>query len=1123
LGAVALPVAATSCGPAGRSASGSRPPAENALFTLRPPEQTGIRFENRLEETAELNVFTYRNFYNGGGVALGDLTGDGLPELLLTSNLGPHHLYLNLGGFRFREISEAAGLVRRGAWATGVTLADVNGDGRLDIYVCYAGNAPAERRRNELFVHQGLDAAGMPTFREEAAQYGVADPAYSTHAAFFDYDRDGDLDLYLLNNSPRPVSSFSLRNIRPQRDSLGGDKLYRNDGGRFQDVSGEAGIFGPEFAFGLGLAVGDLDRDGWPDLYVANDFFERDYLYLNNRDGTFRERLEDAMSQISLSSMGLDVADIDDDGLLDLFVTDMLPEDDHRFKTTATFEDWDGYRQKVRNGYHHQFMRNTLQRNNGDGTFSEVGQMAGVARTDWSWSGLIADFDLDGHKDIHVTNGILRDVTSQDYLAFLAADETMAAAARGKRVDFLGLIDRMGSTPLANYAFRNRGHAEFQDVSADWGLDASGFSNGAAYGDLDADGDLDLVVSNLNDVASVYRNNAREQLGNRYLQVQLEGEGANRFAVGAKVSLRSGDRLFFHELMPSRGFQSSSDYLLTFGVGTVDSVDSARVDWPDGRTSSVERVATNRRLILRQAESRTVAPAPTHSDPPILEVITEQVLRGEGHRENPFVDFQRERLMPRMLSREGPRLAVADLNGDGLDDMYLGGAKDQAGQLLIQRGDGQFVSVGRQVFEADRISEDIGAAFFDADGDGDRDLYVVSGGSEFSDRAPGLQDRLYLNDGRAGFREAEGALPPMTMSGGPVAPADVDGDGDLDLFVGGRVVPWAYGTDPPSALLRNDGRGRFRDVTSESAPALTRIGMVTDAVWTDLDRDGRPDLVVVGEWMPIVIFHNAGGGKLEPLSTKGLERSHGWWNRIVAGDFTGDGLVDFVAGNFGLNSRLRASDAAPVTMYVKDFDQSGFVEQILSVQDRDTSRPLVLRDELLATLPSFATRYPTYESFARATVEDIFGTPALSDATVKRVHTLSSSLARNNGDGSFSLIPLPRETQQAPVYAILPGDHDRDGHPDLLLAGNFDAMDPKIGRMAGSYGWLLRGDPKATDRFVAVGPAQSGFVVPGQARDIARVRTRGRGGELIVVARNDDRPLVFRRGSGRGTTRTASH
>src|SRR2546422_1870877 len=623
----------------------------------------------------------------------------------------------------------------------------------------------------------------------------------------------------------------------------------------------------------------------------------------------------------------------------------------------SSFEGWDVYQAKLREGYHHQLMRNMLELNDGNGTFSDVGQMAGVARTDWSWSALIADLDLDGYKDIYVTNGLAKDVTSQDYVAFLANRETMIQAASGKRVDFLRLINAMSSTPLPNYAFRNHGDSTFSNESAAWGLNTPSFSNGVAYGDLDGDGALDLVVNNVNEEAFVYRNNTRTRSQNRYLQVRLEGEGGNRFAIGAKVTLWSGGQQFFQEEEPTRGFRSSVDYVLTFGAGLLDTIDAVKVEWPDGRVSVRKHVATNQRLTIRESEA-VAAPVPSPQPlTPLFTDVTDRVKLPYVHRENDFVDFDREPLIPKLLSTEGPYIAVADVNGDGLDDLFIGGAKGQPGKLLIQQSDGRFRSSDEKVFEQDSVSEDLGAVFFDADGDGHPDLYVVSGGSAFSNMSPALQDRLYLNDGRGHFRKARGSLPPEYVSGSRVVAADYDGDGDVDLFVGGRVVPWRYGAAPQSMLLQNDGHGHFTDVTAQLAPDLARVGMVTDAIWQDVDGDGRVDLVVVGEWMPITIFHNAGGGKLVRLNPPGLERSNGWWNRIIAGDFSGhrDGRVDFVVGNLGLNTRFHATATEPVTMYVKDFAGSGFAQQIVATYQGGVSRPLAMRDELVNALPYLKT------------------------------------------------------------------------------------------------------------------------------------------------------------------------
>ena len=1057
-----------------------------------------------------MNVFTYRNFYNGGGVAVGDLNGDGLPEIVLVSNQEGPRVYLNRGHFQFRDVTDKSGVhAPKHSWSTGITLADVNGDGLLDIYLCHAGAGSAEQRANQLWINQGIGKDSVPTFKEMAAEYGVADGGYSTQAAFVDYDHDGDLDLILIRNSPRPVSSFGLRNTRNIRDPNGGARLYRNDAGHFTDVSAAAGIHSPEIAFGLGVVVADVNNDGWPDIYVSNDFFERDYLYINAKNGTFTEALDQQMSVSSYFSMGLDVADIDNDGWPDVYTTDMLPEDESRLKMTAQFENWEAYQTKVQNGYGHQLMRNMLQRNNRDGTFTDVGQIAGVARTDWSWSALIADLDLDGRKDIFVTNGLTKDITSQDYIAYLSSDETMKSVTNGGKsaADYTKLTAAMSATRIANYAFRNTGDLQFASVASAWGLAAPSFSSGAAYGDLDGDGALDLVVNNVNQEAFVYRNNARTlEPTHHYLRVKLNGEGMNRFALGARVTVHAGGQAFMQEESPTRGFQSSSDPVLDFGVGTAAAVDSVRVDWPDGRTSYLRHIAANQLVTLRQAEATRVAPVALATRDALMTDVTAHAAMGFVHHENTFVDFDREPLMPKLVSTEGPFMAVGDVNGDGLDDLYIGGAKEQAGQLLLQRRDGTFARSNPGLFEKDSLSEDLGAVFFDADGDGRPDLYVVSGGNEYSEGAGPLQDRLYLNQGGGRFKKSEHSIPSESESGSRVVAADYDGDGAIDLFVGGRVVPWRYGMDPKSTLLHNDGRGHFTDVTAKLAPELEHVGMVTDALWRDVDGDGRLDLVVVGEWMPITIFRNMGGGRLKRLEVRGLEKSNGWWNRIIAGDFDGDGRVDFIVANLGLNGRLHAGVSTPAEMYVKDFEHNGSVEQVITLYNGAVSYPIAMRDALVGALPSLRSRFTGYKQYAQQRIADIFSTQDLADATHKVVYTFATSMARNNGDGSFTLTPLPREAQLAPMYGLLATDVDGDGNPDLVMAGNFDGFQPEIGRMSSSAGVVLRSDGKG--HFEALPPSASGFRVPGQARDIQRVRTAA--GDIFVVARNNDAPLAFR-------------
>ena len=1151
----ALAAAALGCGAVAPSRPSVAPPGDGHLFTRLPSSYTGVRFENKVTESRELNVFTYRNFYNGGGVALGDLTGDGLPEMVLTGNQGGPRLYLNEGHFQFRDVTEASGLTTKaGSWTTGVTFADVNGDGKLDIYISKAGPGDPATRANELWINQGVGSDGVPHFTEEARAYGVADEGWSTQAVFFDYDRDGRLDLLVINNSPKPVTGFGVFYARQVADRYSGAKLYHNDGGadhpHFSEVTEQAGIFSPQNAFGLGVAVGDVNRDGWPDIYVSNDFFERDYLYVNKGDGTFAEVGDRAMPVMSQFSMGLDVADLDNDGWPDVYTTDMLPENEQRLRTMAAFDGWDIYQSKVRNGYHHQLMRNMLQHNNGDGTFSDVAWMAGVARTDWSWGALIADLDLDGRKDIFVTNGVARDVTSQDYIAFAANERTAAdreaarrepAAAMGgpngsdradghandDRSNYLALTEAMPATRIPNYAFHNLGGLRFANEAHAWGLDTPTFSSGAAYADLDGDGAPDLVVNNVDGEAFVYRNNARALYPDRhFLQVALDGVGTNRFGVGARVTLRAGGEILMQEESPTRGFESSVDQLLTFGLGAHATVDTLTVAWPDGRTSTMLGVAANRRVTIHQAQAAAGRPGPVRvalapHDAGLLSEVADSTAFPFTHRASDFVDFDRERLIPKLLSTEGPSLAVGDVNGDGLDDVYIGGGKGQGGRVMLQRADGRFEPAPAAPFDADAACEDVAATFFDANGDGHPDLYVVSGGSAFPDSAPEYRDRLYLNDGHGHFRKApEGSLPARYNSGARAVAADYDGNGTQDVFVGGRVVAGRYGAVPRSMLLQNDGRGHFVDVTDRLAPGLSHVGMVTDALWRDVDGDGRLDLVVVGEWMPITIFHNEGGGRLKQLTVPGLARSNGWWNRIIAGDFTGHGRTDFIVGNLGLNTRLRATPSEPATMLVKDFMGSGVSQQILSTFDGGRSWPLTLRDEMLRAVPRFKSRFLAYKDYAQATTPDMFPPSEVAGAIGDTAFTLASVLVRNDGRGPdgkphFTVIPLPAEAQLAPVYGLLAADIDHDGRTDLLLGGNFDGFKPEIGRAAASYGLVLRGDPArcpaAADSlcvpFTPMRADASGFFVPGQTRDIRRLRAHGR--DLYVVARNNDRPLLF--------------
>jgi hypothetical protein len=1101
--------------------------AVDSLFSRLPAAYTNVGFTNELTYTKDLNVFTYRNYHNGGGVAIGDLNGDGRQDLFFTSNQGANRLYLNRGDWWFDDVTAPAGVGGEQAWSTGVTLADVNGDGRLDIYVCNSGNIEGDDRHNELYINQGTGENGVPTFEERAADYGIAGRSYSTHASFFDYDRDGDLDLYLLNNAFTPISDFDLsNNRRNERDALGGDKLYRNDGdGTFTDVTAEAGIYESEIGFGLGVSVGDLNRDGWPDIYVSNDFFERDYLYLNNQDGTFREVLEEKMRHTSLSSMGADIADLTNNGRPDVFVTDMLPDTDRRLKTTSTFRTWRNYQYQLRNGYYHQLMRNTLQLNNGDGTFSEVSHLAGVDATDWSWGALAADFNLDGRKDVFVSNGVYKDVTNQDFLNRFSSRETAEKLMSEGKSAFLDVLERIPSTPLPNALFRNDGDRTFTDRAGAWGLSHPSFSNGSAYGDLDNDGDLDLVVNNLNQESFLYRNEADSLLDNHYLQLELRGEAPNTRGLGTQVTIEAGGRTVYLEQMAARGFQSSVGPVLTAGLGEADTAAAVTVAWPDGRVETRTDVPADRRLVVRQADA---GPPPSgRATPgnavPDTSAREDADAAGAGfrfadatgtagldyrHEENEFVDFNRSRLLPKKVSTEGPRAATGDVNGDGRTDVFLGGAKNMEPALYVQTPGGGFRRTDQPALAQDEISEDVGATFFDADGDGDLDLYVVSGGNAFSQASPALQDRLYLNDGTGTFSRDRDRLPDVSSSGSVVAAADYDDDGDTDLFVGGRLVPWRYGKAPTSTLLENDGTGHFSRVTKAQAPGLASAGMVTDAAWADVSGNGRTDLVVVGEWMPLTVYENTGGGRLEPLDAPGLDSTGGWWTRLLVDDFDADGDPDLVVGNLGENTRYRASADEPASLYAGDFNRDGYTEPVLAYYRKGRNTPVPMYDPLVQSIGALKQKFGSHEAYADAAMGDVFSEAQVERATVRHTHTFSTSYVENEGDGSFSVRPLPYRAQVAPMYGLEAGDFNGDGHLDLMMAGNFHGGRPGVlGRIDASYGLVLRGD--GTGAFTALPARETGFRVHDQARDLTAVDTDT--GRLFLVLKNDAPLQVFRR------------
>lgn len=1076
------------------------------LFELTEPLDTGIDFVNQLQYDKDFNVYTYRNYYNGGGVAIGDINNDGLADIYFTSNLGENKLYLNKSDFKFEDITATAGVGGTRSWSTGVTMVDINADGWLDIYVSNSGDIKGGNTENELFINNGDN-----TFSEMAEKYGLADEGLSTQAVFFDYDHDGDLDVYVLNNSFKAIGSFNLQQTERQtRDQFGGDKLYRNNGGKFEDVSEMAGIYGSVIGFGLGVAVTDLDNDGWDDIYVCNDFFERDYVYMNNGDGTFREELTKQMRSISMASMGVDAADLNHDGLPDLFVTEMLPKSEERLKTSMTFENWDKFRFNVKHGYFNQFTRNMLQVNNGFTSenaisFSERSRQSGVEATDWSWAVLLADFNLDTHRDIYISNGVNKDILNQDYLNYISSDVVIQSMVTEKGVNYKKLIDIIPTQPISNFAYSGDSKLNFKDVTEEWGLSIPGFSNGVAYGDLDNDGDLDLVVNNVNMNAFVYKNLTKEKFPDRnFLKIQLIGEGQNSKAIGAKVFVFQNGSVQMAEQNPTRGFQSSVDFNIHFGIAQNTAIDSVLVRWTTGQESVVKDIVPNKILVLNENElAKRKKSKITFSEENSsfgFEEMNGILPDNFSHRENVYSDFDKDAMLFHMNSTEGPKIAVGDVNGDGLEDIFICGAKDFPGILLFQNKNEKFTLQNSLAFENDKRSEDVDAKFFDADNDGDLDLYVVSGGNEYPSSSSALSDRLYFNDGKGNFTKSSQLLPTSKFeSTSCVEIADYDGDGDLDIFVGVRLKDRMYGLPQNGYILQNDGKGVFTNVSDIIAPELHNLGLIKDVVWTDFNGDGLLDMIVIGEWMAIEFFRN-NGKTFERMTDKfGLSGDTGWWNTIEIADVDNDGDPDYILGNHGLNSRFRASHEKPILNYISDFDENGTLEQIICTYNGEVAYPMALRHDITKQLPYLKKQFLLYEDYKLKQVTDIFSEQQLENALKQKATFLESAILLNNGSDGFQLIPLPAEAQVAPVYAIHISDFNHDGFPDILLGGNLLDVKPEVGQYDASYGVCLLGDGKGA--FKAIGNNKINLMLQGQIRDIKSI-TIGQKKVWLVAGNN---------------------
>ncbi len=1112
---VGIAIATTSCGDGNRQT--------DTRFQLLEANQTGIDFQNNVPYSDSFNCYVYRNFYNGGGVAIGDLNNDLLPDIFFCGNVNSNKLYLNKGDFKFEDITEKSGTSSKGVWSAGVAMADINGDGWLDIYVTKSGPPGGEKRYNELYINAGADASGAWSgrFLEASKEWGLDFKGLSTHAVFFDYDRDGDLDCYLLNNSIRSVGGYDLRpGQRNTPDPNGGNRFLRNaliskDGNSkpiFEDITTQAGIYSSAIGFGLGVTIGDYDQDGWQDMFVSNDFFERDYLYHNRGDGTFEEVLESAMSEISKGSMGADMADLNNDGYPEIFVTEMTPPDEPRYKTKASFDNWNTYKLTQNAGYHRQFGRNVLQLNNGNGTFSEIGRQAGTAATDWSWGALAADFDNDGRRDIFVANGIGKDLLDQDYLNFYsdpAAVREILKQNPGKGIK--ALIDKMPAQPLSNYLFQQQStdQIQFNNVAQTWGLDQPSFSNGSAYGDLDNDGDLDLVVNNVDMPCFTYRNETirkgdkPNQNSANWLKTRLKGSQKNTFALGAKVILKSGNQTWYQELAPMRGFESCVDYALHFGLGTLDNIDDLWVVFPSGKIIHQKSVKVNQYIELAESDARpSTATAKSILSPesqpiPIFKNANAPVFK---HEELDYSDFDQEPLLFRMYSAEGSCIAVADVNGDQREDFYIGGGAGQAGILYLQTAIGSFSASLQPDFETDKAGEDVTAQFFDADNDQDLDLYVGSGSNEFQVGNPALQDRLYLNNGQGKFTRKIDALPTgKPFSTACVRAADIDGDQDMDLFVGMRMIPGHYGQLPTSFWMVNNGHAQFSPMPiTQLLDQELELGMVTDAIWSDIDHDNDPDLIVVGEWQPLRILVNH-QGRFKSLVYKNGDLS-GWWNCIQKADLDEDGDEDFVLGNWGQNTRFKASKTQPLSLFTSDFEQNGRDESILCQYYGETSYPLVLRSDLLKQLPILKKKYLKYEDYKSQKITDIFSKEQIAAAQKNEVNYLETSVLWNQGNGNFKIAALPYQAQLSPVYAALADDFNQDGKMEILLAGNHERCKPETGIYLASKGCLL--GYEGGQKFKAISNLSSGLTIDGSVRALATIRVKGK--KKILVGRNNN-------------------
>jgi hypothetical protein len=1093
-----------------------------ALFTLMAPNETKLNFINVINESPTVNGVLYEYLYNGGGVAVGDFNDDNLPDIYFISNLYSNKLFINKGNLTFEETTLVSKVKGVNGFPTGVTTVDINADGLLDIYVCKSGDYKnLDQRRNELYVNKGNNKDGIPVFEEEASKYGLDLPHYATQAAFLDYDKDGDLDMFLINHGIEPADvEPNISTLLNQKSDYSSERLFRNDNNRFIDVSEQSGIVNNSIGFGLGIAIGDLNNDQWPDILVGHDYSEKDHLYLNQKNGTFEEVILQATNHISNFSMGNDIGDINNDGLLDFISVDMVSNNNYDLKTSMSGMSIKRFQDIVDMGLHHQYMFNTLQLNNGNfkekgiPAFSEIGKFAGISNTNWSWAPLLFDMDNDGWQDVFVSNGILRSFRNNDFVIYKRkrVDQLYKDLEIYKNKDSLiktyydDVLAKMPEKKEVNLLYLNNRDFTFSLMNEAWQLNTPSCTNGAVYADLDNDGDLDIIGNNINDPAFIYRNNARELASkNNYLKVKLKGPEGNTTGIGARITVETKEEKQIREQYLSRGFQSSVSEILHFGVGAVDSIGTVKISWPDGKIQSISGVKVNQQLNLNYLDAIASDSPMEDISKTLFQDVTKIAQVNYEHVENSFDDFERESLLPHKFSENGPSLAIGDVNNDGLDDFYVGGAKGQMGELFLQEQSGNFTSVQQDLWGKDSGHEDIAAVFFDADRDGDLDLYVVSGGNEEKEQDEYYRDRLYENLGNGRFVKKDNVLPNDLTSGSCVKVGDFDNDGDPDLFIGSKLIPGKYPLPASSYLLRNDSSGgnlKFVNVTDELAPFLNNFGMVSDAEWLDLDNDENLDLIIIGEWTPIKIIKNTGGKFMDVTAQSGLENNTGWWFSVASSDFDNDGDMDFIVGNLGLNYKYKASLEAPFEVYAKDFDKNGSLDIVLSYQEKGVVYPLRGRECTSNQMPFIKEKFPSYHDFGMADLSSVYGAEELKKATHYKATTFETTYVENLGNFQFKTHNIPGLSQFSSVNSILVDDFDKDGNGDALLSGNLYQSEVETPRNDASYGVFLKGNGKG--EFTTLYPNQSGLMVKGDVKNAGILRTKNGIGKRIVFAKNGE-------------------